>query len=334
MQQPIPSAGRVVAITGASSGIGRATALLFARDGYQVGLIARGEPGLADVAREIERAGGRAAIATADVADAEALEQAAATIERQLGRIDVWINDAGASFYAKFTEMSPEEFRRVTETTYFGAVNGTRIALQRMMPRNRGSIVNIGSVAAYRGFPLQAPYCGAKFALRGFTEAVRSELVDAGSAVHLGIVHPPGVNTPFFAHAGARMQGVPKPPPPIYQPEVVAEAVKLVVEQRRRELVIGGGRGLVWMNRIAPGLLDWIAGKTGVPAQQATDAGARQSRMPALFSPPDGASPVRGRWGGFEHSAQLWLSRNRGLVAGGAGLAVLALLAGRTARRP
>lgn len=326
-----PSHG-VAVITGGSSGIGRATGLLFADKGWAVGLIARNESGLADVRKEIEARGGRAAVATADVADAAALDQAAERIEAELGPIDIWVNNAGAGFYAPFLDITEEEFRRVTETTYFGAVNGTRTALHRMQPRNRGSIVSVGSVAGYRGFPLQSPYCGAKFALRGFIESVRPELVNAGSKVHLGMVHPPSVNTPFFSHAGARMEGVPRPPPPVYQPEHVAEAIWLASTQRRRDVMVGAaGLGFAWSNKLLPGLMDRLIGWTGLSAQQSQDAEAQQRYAPALDQPSSGPQPARGHWGGSEVSPALWLTRNRGAVL--AAIGVLGLAAGQRLRR-
>ena len=216
---------RVVAITGASSGIGRATAQHFARHGWRVGLIARSEENLDAARGDVVTAGGTASVQVADVADSAQLERAAERIEMELGPIDVWINNAGVSVYGKFLDITEEEFRRVTDTNYFGTVNGTRIALKRMVPRNRGTIVQILSAISYRAVPLQSAYSGSKYALRGFTEAVRAELIHDNSAVHVTMVHPPGVNTPFYNHAVSHMPEPVHPPPPVYQPEVIADAI-------------------------------------------------------------------------------------------------------------
>jgi len=323
----LSTAKGIVAITGGSSGIGRATAIHFAQQGWSVGLIARGAAGLSAGRSEVEATGRRGAYATADVADPEQVEQAAASIEAQLGPVDVWVNCAGISFYGKFLDITEEEFRRITEVTYLGVVNGTRVALRRMKPRNKGSIVNIGSMIAYRGAPLQTPYTGAKYAVRGFTEALRSELMSEQSGVHLAMVHPAGINTPFFEHAGARMEGVPKPPPPVYQPELVAEAVYLAATTSRREVMVGGATvQAAILNKLAPGMLDRAMAWFGVTSQQSHDPAKVARRAPSLYDAPEKASDVRGPWPAFERSAQLAVSKQRGVVIAGAVLAAAALL--------
>lgn len=323
---------RVVAITGASSGIGRATAGLFASRGWNVGLIARGEAGLEATRQDVSGAGGRAAVAPADVSDAAALERAASQVEDELGPIEVWINVAGVSVYGAFKDVTEEEFRRVTDVTYLGAVNGTRTALRRMLPRDRGTIVTVGSAIAYRGTPLQSAYSGAKYALRGFNEAVRSELIHDGSQVHLAIVHPPSVNTPFFSHAESRMADLPRPPPPVYQPEIIADALYFAATHRRREIVVGGQSvQMQALNTVAPGVSDLLLGRFGYAAQGSRSERARALRDPNLFRPAARVHDVRGPWTAFEHSAQLWATKNRPLAMLGAGLAfgagLLAMLA-------
>ncbi len=312
----------VVAITGASSGIGRATAILFGRRGWRVGLIARSEPDLDEVRRDVLATGATAIVAAADVGDSEALERAAATVERGLGPIDVWINDAGVGVVAPFTRTTEAEFRHTTETTYLGAVNGTRVALRRMVPRGQGTIVNVASAVSYRAAPLMSAYSGAKFALRGFTEAVRSELIHDRSAVHLTIVHPPSVNTPFFSHAPSRAmgEGVPRPPVPVVQPEVIADAIYFAATHRRREVMVGAQTvQFARLNQIAPGLADWLFGRIGYAMQRTSDKAAIRRRDPALFRP-------------GERSPQLWVTRHRGLVALGLGVGALALFGGTMGR--
>ncbi len=322
------SPSRVVVITGGSSGIGRCTATLFARRGWRVGLIARGEPGLLAAAADIREQGGHVATASADVADADALQAAGDHLARELGPADVWINVAGTSFFSKFTDMTEAEFRRVMDVTFMGAVHGTRTALAAMTPRKRGSVVNVASALGYRSVPLQSAYCAAKFALRGFTEAVRSELMHDHSPIHIGIVHPPAVNTPFFSHAGMRMTGShaghsPAPPPPVYAPEVVADAIWLLVSERRRELRISGTTAqMAFLNRLLPGVLDQLAARLGVITQMTSRPEVAALRDPSLFEPPRLPSPVAGPFGRMARtrSTQMWAQRNRlpiGLAAAG-----------------
>ena len=256
---------KVVAITGAGSGIGLAAALEYARHGWKVGLIGRGSEALSDASRQVAGAGGMPHVALADVADGAALETAATAIEAALGPIDVWVNNAGIGFYGKFTDVPDDAFRRVIDVNLHGTVNGTRIALARMKPRDRGTIIQVLSAISYRGVPLQSAYSTTKYGLRGFTEAVRAELVNDRSAVHVTMVHPPAVNTPFYSHAGSVMDEAPRPPPPVYQPEILGEAIYMAGTQQRREWrVTGETVGFSIANKIAPGLLDQLSGLAGV----------------------------------------------------------------------
>ena len=324
---------RVVAITGASSGIGRATAILFAQRGWRVGLIARSADTLADACKDVVGEGGTAAMATADVADSAQLEAAADQIEATLGPIDVWINNAGVSVYGHFLDIPEPEYRRLTETNYYGTVNGTRVALKRMQKRDRGTIVQVISAAGYRGIPLQAPYCASKWALRGFTEAVRAELVHQRSRVHLTMVHPPAVNTPFYNHALLHVDKPVRPPPPIYQPELIADAIHLAATTRRREVKVTEQTvAFALGNALAPGLLERVIGRVGVALQLSDRGGAVAERDPNLDRP----GRIARAHGAFDAeslsvSPQLWLSRNRDAVRLGLGLIALAWLAGRRA---
>ena len=325
MSEVAPS--RVVVMTGGSSGIGLCTAQLFAARGWRVGLIARGQPGLEAAAARITEAGGVVATAQADVADAEQLERATEAIEEALGPVEIWVNDAGASFYAAFADMSEEEFHRVVHTTFLGAVNGTRIALRHMQPRGRGAIIQVGSLAAYQAMPLQSAYSASKFALRGFTDAVRVELIHARSPIHLGIVHPPSVNTPFFSHAGARMQGEPRPVPPVYQPEIVADAIWLAATARRREVKITGITAqLAWLQKLLPGLAERLVAWAAFAGQQTADIEVMRVRDPALLQAARRPAQVHGPFGreAFDTSLQMWAERHR--LAVGVGIAVAAAL--------
>ncbi len=274
---------KTVIITGASSGIGRAAAAEFARHGWRVGLIARGEDTLDAARRDVIEAGGTASLAQADVADSAALEAAAAHIEAELGPVDVWINNAGVGIHGFFLDIPEDEFRRLTEVNYFGTVNGTRVALSRMMPRDHGTIIQIASAISYRGVPLQSPYSGSKYAIRGFTEALRSELANQNSRVHLTLVHPPAVNTPFYNHATSHMPRPLRPPPPVYQPPMVARGIYRAATTRRRDHKLGVVTKLFAAgNTLAPGVLDYAAGKAGVMAQQSLQGGRVALRDPNL----------------------------------------------------
>jgi len=335
---PAPAASSgVVVITGASSGIGRAAAALFGKHGWRVGLIARSAENLDATRKDVVTNGGAASVAIADVADSTALEAAAAHIENELGPIDVWINNAGVSVYGKFMDITEDEFRRLTDTNYYGTVNGTRVALRRMLPRNKGTVVQILSAISYRAVPLQAPYSGSKYALRGFTEAVRAELANDNSMVHLTMVHPPAVNTPFYSHAVSHMPKPVRPPPPIYQPELVADAIYLAATTRRREVkVTGSTLGFAVANKLTPSLLDFLAGKFGVAAQQSDQGGAVEVKDPNLNGPGKRPSSTHGPFDSesLSTSAQMWANKNRGTVglALGLGLIGLAVLTGPSAR--
>ncbi|HWX48763.1 MAG TPA: SDR family oxidoreductase [Roseomonas sp.] len=321
----------VIAITGGSSGIGRCTAALFAQKGWDVGLIARSEAGLEAALGDVRRAGGAGCTASADVADAEALERAASEVEEKLGPIQVWVNCAGVSAYGRFMDLSEEEYRRVTEVTYLGVVHGTRTALRRMLPRDRGTIINVGSAVAMRAVPLQSAYSAAKYAVAGFTEAVRAELLHDNSHVRLGIVHPPSTNTPFFNHAASHLkEGVPRPPPPVYEPEIVAAAIHLAVTSNRREVKVGGQTvafGLA--NTVMPGVLDWALGRFGPGMQVSYMPQAQAQREDTLFRPSATPSPVHGAFGqeALRHSAQMALNRSPGLGTMLLGIGALGLLA-------
>ena len=328
-------ASQVVAITGASSGIGRATAQKFAREGWRVGLIGRSADTLEAVRRDVETLGSIASIAAADVADSAALEAAADHIERELGPIDVWINNAGTSVYGRFLDITEEEFRRVVETNLFGKVNGTRVALRRMIPRDRGTIVQILSAISYRGVPLQSAYSATKYGVRGFTEAVRCELIHDGSAVHLTMVHPPAVNTPFYNHAESHMPKPVRPPPPVYQPEIVADAIYFAATNRRREVKVSATTvGIDLGNKLSPSLLDYAIGKLGVRAQQSNKGGAVAKRESNLFQPAREPGPTHGPFDSesLPVSPQMWLSEHRGAALLGLGLVALATLAGAGTR--
>ncbi len=332
----MPSMG-VVAITGASSGIGRATAALFARKGWRVGLIARGAEQLDAARAEVVAEGGTALVQVADVTDSAALTAAADAIEAALGPIDVWVNNAGVGIYGRFLDIPEAEFRQLTDINYFGVVNGTRVALTRMQARGRGTIVQVASTISYRAVPLQSPYSGSKYAIRGFTEAVRSELIADRSAVHLTMVHPPAVNTPFYPHAQSHMPRPVRPPPPIYQPEIVADAIHLAATTRRREVMVGGSTvAFALANKVAPGLMDQLAGRFGVQTQQSNQDGAVALRDPNLMQ----AGTTGGTHGPFDAESlgvcpQMWAERNRTVAWAGIGLAVAGLaLAIRPPRLP
>src|SRR5437867_8154503 len=259
----------VVVITGASAGVGRATVRAFARQGADIGLLARGVDGLEAARREVEAAGGRAIAIPTDVADADRVEAAADRIERELGPIDIWVNNAMASVFSPVKETTAEEFKRVTEVTYLGVVYGTLAALKRMLPRDRGCIVQVGSALAYRGIPLQSAYCGAKHAIQGFTESLRCELLHDGRRVRVTMVQLPAINTPQFDWSRSLMARRARPVAPIYQPEVAADAIVWASTHPRREIFVGGSTvATVLSNRVVPGMLDRYLGWTGYESQQ------------------------------------------------------------------
>lgn len=272
------SEGNVIVITGASSGVGRACAREFARRGVQLALFARGVDGLEAARREVEELGGRALVFPLDVADADAVEAAAAATEEQLGPVAVWVNNAMLSVFSPVTELTAEEVRRVTEVTYLGYVHGTLAALRRMVPRDRGVIVQVGSALAYRAIPLQAAYCAAKHAVEGFSESLRCELLHDGSNVRVTMVQLPALNTPHFSVVRTRLPRHPQPVPPIFQPEVAARAIVFAAEHPRREFWVGGSTVKALLaHKLAPGLLDRYLARTAYTAQQ-TDASVKPDR--------------------------------------------------------
>jgi NAD(P)-dependent dehydrogenase (short-subunit alcohol dehydrogenase family) len=327
-----------VVVTGASAGIGRASAEAFGARGNKVALLARGEKGLAGAAAAVEAAGGEPLVVPVDVADQAQVSRAAAQVEEGLGPIDVWVNAAFTSVFAKFMDIEPDELRRVTDVNYHGYVYGTRAALERMLPRDRGAIVQVGSALAYRGVPLQTAYCGSKHAIQGFHESLRTELLHDGSNVHVTMVQMPAVNTPQFSWVLSRLPHHAQPVPPIYQPEVAADAVLYAADHpQRREYWVGGSTAATLAaNAVAPGLLDRYLARTGMKSQQTSEP--RDPQRPVnLWKPADGPDGRDfGAHGVFddtskERSWQLWASQHHGAVAGTA--AALLALAGTSLRR-
>ncbi|HEX2050114.1 MAG TPA: SDR family oxidoreductase [Actinomycetota bacterium] len=324
---------RVVVVTGASAGVGRAAARAFAARGDAVALLARGADGLEGAAREIRERGGRAVALRVDVADADAVEDAAARVERELGPIDVWVNDAMVSVFAPFDAISPHEFRRVTEVTYLGYVHGTMAALRRMKERDRGVIVQVGSALAYRAIPLQSAYCGAKHAIEGFTESLRCELLHDRSNVRVTLVHLPAINTPQFGWVRTTLARHPQPVPPIFQPELAADAIVHAADRPRREYWLGWPTArAILANRVVPGLLDRYLARTGYDSQQ-SDEPLAPGRRDNLFAPVPGDA---GAHGVFDEdakatSAQWLIARVPGSRA--VALAAATLTAAAVARR-
>jgi NAD(P)-dependent dehydrogenase (short-subunit alcohol dehydrogenase family) len=312
---------QVVVITGASGGIGRATARAFAARGARVALLARGTTGLDAAGEDVRRAGGRPLVVAVDTADHEQVDAAAQRVEDELGPIDVWVNVAFTSVFARFTDIEPEEFRRVTDVNYHGFVNGTRAALARMLPRDRGSIVQVGSTLAYRGIPLQSAYCGSKHAIQGFHESLRTELLHDRSHVHVTMVQMPAVNTPQFSWVLSRLPNQAQPVPPIYQPEVAARAVLYAADHpERREYWVGASTmATLVANAVAPGLLDRYLARTGFSSQQ-TDQPKDPDQPANLWEPADGPGGRDfGAHGRFDdrssaRSPQLWASQHHGLL--------------------
>lgn len=314
-----------VVVTGASAGLGRAITHEFAKRGAQVALLARGQQGLNAAAAEVEEKGGKALAIPTDVADAKAIDEAAEKIEQQFGPIDVWINNAMTTVFAPVKEMKPDEYKRATEVTYLGVVYGTLAALKRMLPRDRGTIVQIGSALAYRSIPLQSAYCGAKHAILGFTDSLRCELIHDNSRIRLTVVHMPALNTAQFGWVKNKLDKKPQPVPPIYEPEVGARAVYWAAHHNRREIYVGGSTvGAIVGNKIAPGTLDLYLGRTGYESQQTSEPDD-PSRPDNLWSPLDANIDrgARGAFGSRSHSdsLQLWADLHRLPLSVGLGLA-------------
>jgi NAD(P)-dependent dehydrogenase (short-subunit alcohol dehydrogenase family) len=332
------SAHEVVVVTGASAGIGRATVRAFAQRGAHIGLIARGADGLEAARREVEEAGGRAIVLPLDVADAEAVEQAAARVEEELGPIDVWVNDAMVSVFSPVKEMTAAEYKRVTEVTYLGYVHGTLAALRRMLPRDRGTIVQVGSALAHRSIPLQSAYCAAKHAIKGFTESLLVELRHDKSRVHVTMVDMPAVNTPQFEWVKSRLPRRPQPVPPIYQPEVAAEAIVWAAHHRRRRISVGASTVVaIEGEKIAPWYADRYLARTGYASQQ-TDEPVSPGRRDNLWHPLPGDHGAHGRFDrrSRRRSVELWATEHRALVGTAlvaACAAGVALARSRTSRR-
>src|SRR5436190_4064763 len=318
----------IALVTGASAGVGRATARRLAADGYDVALLARGREGLEAGRKEIEGLGRRALAIPADVADAEQLEEAAERTESELGPIDVWVNNAMTTVFARFAEIEPDEFRLATEVTFLGTVWGTKAALDRMKPRDRGSIVIVGSALAYRGIPLQAPYCGAKHGVKGVFESLRTELRHDKSNVHLSMVQLPGLNTPQFLHCRSKMPKVPQPMPPYYEPEVAADAVHWSAHHRRRELYVGGPTiKTIVGNKVAPWLVERVLAKQAYGGQQ-SDKPADPERKDNLMSPAPGDPGAHGPYDqkARTSSIQTQFAKQRGAL--GIAAATVVLLTG------
>ena len=318
---------KVVVVSGGSAGVGRAIVREFANNGYDVAVLSRGAAGLAAAVADVERAGVEALGLSVDVTDMTAVQEAADRIDAELGEIDVWVNVAFVGALRFFWDTDLDVYRRITDVTYFGQVHGTRAALSHMRPRDRGVIVQVGSALAYRGIPLQSAYCGAKHAVKGFTESVITELKHEGSGVRMSMVELPGVNTPQFNWNDNGFDEHPMPVPPIFQPEVAARAVRFVAERRRRNIWVGLPTAYTILgNRVAPRLLDWYLGRTGVKGQlTASDAPRLGSNV---FVARDADRDV-GAHGAFDQKAHdrdpwSWLSIRRAPVVGAALLAVAA----------
>ena len=308
-----------VVITGASAGVGRATVRKFARHGARIGLLARGLDGLKAAQREVERLGGEALIIPTDVANADQVESAAEKIENELGEIDIWVNNAMTSVFSPIKKMTADEFRRVTEVTYLGYVYGTLSALKRMLPRDRGVIVQVGSALAYRGIPLQAAYCGAKHAIQGFCDSLRCELIHDDSNVKVTMLQMPALNTPQFGWVKSRLPHKAQPVPPIFQPEVAAEAIYFAAHNPRREFYVGfPSVEAIVANKMAPGLLDHYLARTGYASQQ-HDGAEDPNRPNNLWQPVPGDHGAHGSFSARAHhwSPQLWTSEHRAWIAAG-----------------
>jgi NAD(P)-dependent dehydrogenase (short-subunit alcohol dehydrogenase family) len=324
--------GRVAVVTGGTAGVGRATVRALAERGADVAVLARGPEGLAAAAKEVEAAGGRALAIGADVADDEQVQAAARRVEDELGPVDVWVNNAMTSVFAPFWEIGADEYRRVTEVTYLGVANGTRAALRWMLPRDRGVIVQVGSALAYRGIPLQSAYCGAKHAVQGLTDSLRTELLHERSGVRVTMVQLPALNTPQFNVVRSRLPNRAQPVPPIYQPEVAARAIVWAAEHPdRKEVWVGASTAAtLTADKVASGLLDRYLGRTGYDSQQ-TDEPDDPARPDNLWEAVPGDHGPHGRFDdrATARSAHLWVTMHRRTLAWAAAGAALGWLAAR-----
>lgn len=327
-----------VVVTGGTAGVGRATVREFARNGANLAILARGEDRLQAAKKEVEEFGRKALAISVDVSDAEAVEKAADQIERELGQIDIWVNNAFAGIFARFLDVTPEEYERVTAVTYLGQVNGTRAALKRMTPRNRGSVVLVGSALAYRGIPLQSAYCGAKHAIQGLIDSVRTELIHDAPGVHISMVQLPGLNTPQFEWIRAKLPGKPRPIGAVFQPEVAARAIYFAAHSDRKEIEVGYPTvQSIWGDKVASAWLDDYLAEVGFTGQQSPEP-VSPDRKDNLFEPVPGDFAAHGRFDNEAHedSPELWASMHKkqiGLAALGAVAATAAgvgfMLAGR-----
>jgi NAD(P)-dependent dehydrogenase (short-subunit alcohol dehydrogenase family) len=316
---------RVVVVTGATSGVGRATVVAFARRGDAVALLARGAEALRAAAADVEAAGGRALPIECDVTDAGAVDAAAERVERELGPIDVWVNDAMVAVLGFVADTTPEDFRRVTEVNYLGYVHGTLAALRRMRPRGRGVIIQVGSALAYRAIPLQATYCATKFAIRGFTDSLRTELLHEGSGIKVTMVQLPGLNTPQFDQVRNLLPRKPRPVAPVYQPEVAADAIVWASEHPRREVWVGANTAIIIAaNKIVPWFGDWFLARTNVKAQM--DDQPAEDRRDYLYAPMPGDPGAHGRFDdeAKDRSLEMVLRKRKRALVGGAAAALAA----------
>jgi NADP-dependent 3-hydroxy acid dehydrogenase YdfG len=327
---------QVVVVTGSSGGVGRAIAHAFAKRGAHIGLLARGAEALDRVVEEVESLGGQALALPTDVSDHAQVEAAAVALEERFGHIDVWVNDAMSTVFAQFIHLEPEEFKRATEVTYLGTVYGTMVALSRMKPRDHGTIIQVGSALSYRAIPLQAAYCGSKFAIRGFTDSIRVELMHDKSKVHLTMVQLPGVNTTQFNWCRSKMPDHPQPVPPIYQPEIPAEAVYWASQHHRREVWVGASAVLAILgNRVAPSIADRYLARTGFKGQQMQGKPVSPDRPDNLFEPLPQLAATHGIFDDQAkiRSPQMWMATHRPVVFGAlAGFAAAATGVARAVR--
>jgi NADP-dependent 3-hydroxy acid dehydrogenase YdfG len=315
---PKHSNPQVVVVTGASGGIGRAIAHAFAKRGAHLGLLARARESLQAAAEEVRSLGGQALVVPTDVADPDQVEAAAAAVEEHFGAIDVWVNDAMATVFARFADTDPAEYKRATEVTYLGAVYGTMAALRRMSERDHGTIVQVGSALSYRAIPLQAAYCGAKFAIRGFTDSLRTELMADRSRVRITMVQLPGVNTTQFNWCRSKLPKHPQPVPPIYQPEIPAEAVYWAAQHPRRELWVGYSTvQAILGNKLAPWLADHYLARTAISGQQVDDLPVSPDRPDNLYDPLPEKAVTHGIFNdqATGRSPQLWAATHRPVIA-------------------